>query len=471
MCQQNWKKLSVFAVLIFLALNTVSAAVEDFPKGILIPKVSCQTDAEYSYALYLPSSYSPSKQWPIIYVFDPAGRGQVSAEVFRTAAEEYGYIVAASNDSRNGPGVPLGAIIKSVWDDTHSRLSIDERRVYGAGMSGGARVAIRFGFAYEGLIAGVIVCSGGYPPDIKTSTRPPFSLFGTAGTDDFNHPELVALDGALERSGASHRVVYFPGGHEWPPPQIPLTALAWMEIQAMKAGRRPNDESLVDKLFQRAVEEVRTSDMSGDDYSAYLFGKALVEDFSGLREVGEFQRRVEELKRSKEVREGLESGRRLAARQQKLFTESETLVEGLNTPEQLVEIWSHLRALIKDLRGQSQQTTDSGDRRVARRVLNQLFVHSVETATELQSRRDYAKAATRLEVVTEISPNQPNLLVVLARVYSANGRKKKAIETLKRAAAGGFCDVSRIEGNTEFEPLRNDPDYQTILAKMRKANC
>ena len=61
-----------------------------FPKGKLTEKVLVKDEPSQSYALYLPSSYDPDKKFPIIYCFDPGGRGSVAVEKYRSAAEKYG---------------------------------------------------------------------------------------------------------------------------------------------------------------------------------------------------------------------------------------------------------------------------------------------------------------------------------------------------------------------------------------------
>jgi hypothetical protein len=48
------------------------------------------------------------------------------------------------------------------------------------------------------------------------------------------------------------------------------------------------------------------------------------------------------------------------------------------------------------------------------------------------------------------------------------GDTKHALEALKNAADKGFSDVARIEQETGFEKLRNDPRYGQILEVVRK---
>jgi len=80
---------------------------QDSPVGKVIERVVCLKNASRSYALYLPPDYAPDRRWPVIYAFDPGGRGVRSVESFKDAAGKYGHAVVGSNDSSNGPGAPL----------------------------------------------------------------------------------------------------------------------------------------------------------------------------------------------------------------------------------------------------------------------------------------------------------------------------------------------------------------------------
>src|SRR5712671_6514730 len=140
----------MLSALLMLALSTPVAA-EDLPRGEVIESVTCQAAPSQSYALYLPSSYTPDRAWPVIYLFDAGGRGRNAVDRYRAAAEEYGYILAGSNNSRNGrPNIDA---LASMPVDVTTRFHVDPKRVYTGGMSGGARVAL--GMALDGQVAGV----------------------------------------------------------------------------------------------------------------------------------------------------------------------------------------------------------------------------------------------------------------------------------------------------------------------------
>ncbi|MCX6568028.1 MAG: alpha/beta hydrolase, partial [Candidatus Aminicenantes bacterium] len=95
--------------------------------------------------------------------FDPGARGAAGVEAFRGAAETYGWILAGSNNSTNGPMRESAAAAWAVWADALKRLPLDERRVYASGFSGGARVASVFPQVIGRAIAGSSAAGPAYP--------------------------------------------------------------------------------------------------------------------------------------------------------------------------------------------------------------------------------------------------------------------------------------------------------------------
>src|SRR5262249_38701735 len=104
---------------------------ESLPTRRIIEKVGIRVDDKQDCTIYLPKSYTSEKKWPIVYCFDPGARGKLPVEKFQAAAEKFGYIVVASNDSRNSlKNSLLTVVIQNLWKETHTRLSIDDSRVY-----------------------------------------------------------------------------------------------------------------------------------------------------------------------------------------------------------------------------------------------------------------------------------------------------------------------------------------------------
>jgi len=485
-----WQFLSS-AVLLFAILFAQLPSVEaqELPTGKIIEKIECRADPSLSYALYLPSSYDRNKKWPVLFAFDPGARGLTPVEHFKDAAETYGYIVAGSNNSRNGPWAPSAKAILGMWNDVVGRFAIDERRIYATGFSGGARIANRLGYSLKGQIAGVVACGAGLPTEMTESPQPPpFVLFGTAGVEDFNFVEMKQLDRALDGFGAAHRFEFFEGGHAWAPSELCTRAIEWMEIQAIKKSLRQRDEPLIESLFKKEMERARAQEAAGLMYQASVSYSAVARDFKGLRDVAEFERKSASLKDSREVRQTLKQATEQEAEERRLSTElysSRARLAGaaLSTENDAVQLDSsygspsdqvsrtlivgELRHTLADLKKRSETVQSTTDRALARRVLNQFLVSSYESAASLLDRKLFDRAAAVLELDSELMPDNPRVLFRLACAYSLKGDKKKSIEALKKSAQKGFSNIAELEGNKSLDAVRGEAAYKKLVEELK----
>src|SRR4051812_43427975 len=94
-------RLTVMVVLLAHSAAYAIAQDESIPKGQVVEGIEALSDSSETYALYLPSTYTPDRKWPVLYAFDPGARGRMPVERFKEAAEKYGWIVLGSNNSRN----------------------------------------------------------------------------------------------------------------------------------------------------------------------------------------------------------------------------------------------------------------------------------------------------------------------------------------------------------------------------------
>lgn len=464
--------LPIFCLLSLFAFSqTARAQAAEFSRGVIIERVVCQSNAAQSYALYLPSSYTPEKKWPVIYAFDPVARGRVPVELFQQAAEKYGYIIAGSHNSQNGmQSAPLQAAITSMIADTRQRLSIDEKRIYTTGFSGGARVATRVASSCNGCVAGVVACGAGFPPDITPPPSMPFVYFATIGTEDYNYPELRRLDDKLGALGVSHHVATFDGGHQWAASPLLLEAVEWLELQAMRVGRRERDAAFIEMLWKRGVEHAQQDEAANRLHEAYIGYAALAADFKGLKDVAEYEKKTLALKETKEVRQALKDEQGQLQKQLELAAQLIELGRTLLTePSARGVTLKEMQAIIDGLRKKAKATEDSSERRVSRRALRQVFAQTFEAAMfNYHPNRQYEIAIANLEVASLIAPDHWQVPYELARAYALKGEKKKAIESLKRAVEKGFPDQSAIENQKDFEAIRAETEYQSIIKSFNE---
>src|SRR5688572_29360846 len=93
----------VVVACVALPSTTRAAFAQGLTPGVIHDEIAVADDPSETYALYLPSDYSPDRPWSLLLGFHPGARGRAIVETYRAASERYGYIVAASNTSRNGP--------------------------------------------------------------------------------------------------------------------------------------------------------------------------------------------------------------------------------------------------------------------------------------------------------------------------------------------------------------------------------
>ncbi len=454
------------AILLIQTSLAPASATDDLPKGQIVDKVICRADSGQSYALYVPSHYDATKVWPILFCFDPGARGRLPVDLFREAAERYGYILAGSNNSRNGAGGQGPESMSAMWNDCQARLAIDSTRVYAAGMSGGARLIC--GFAQSGsFLTGVIAFAAGFP-GAQAPQRVPFLFFGAAGVDDFNFPEMRQLDGELEKLGATWKIIAFEGGHGWPPGTICAQAIEWLELQAMKAGKRPRDNDLVENLFEKASASLRMAEGSGTAGQAYLQIAALIRDFAGLRDISTFEKQAARLGASKEAKKYFREEKEQQALQYKRQAELFARWKDPSGNEDPAGTVTTFESTLRELKRQAEAASDSTGRRIARRILNGCYVHAYEESRSLLEQKRYAASARMLEMAVSIYPDRPNVLYLLSSTFAKAGDKKKALDALKRASERGFSDVSTVEKDDSFGFLRDDPRMRQILDRIRK---
>jgi predicted esterase len=453
---------------------------QDFERATIIDKVLCRADERQSYALYLPSAFDRERTWPVLVLFDPGARGPAGIRAFREAAEAYGWILAGSNDSRNGPWEVSVRAAGALWKDIQERLPIDQRRVYAAGFSGGARVASIFPRILGRPIAGVIGCGAGLASEVEPRTLGAAAYFGLTGLADFNYGEMKGLDEAFEPSGVPHRFEYFEGVHDWPDPASCARAVAWMEVTAMKQRLRPTDPRKVGAWLAGEIAEADALEREGRIFWAVDRLEAVVRlaegmdlDMAGLAGLAG---RVAELKARKEYGRFLEAERKRDKRAVEFreeFGRAFGAVEEFGTsgartvPKVLRETG------ITFLRREAKGKGSIEDRALASRLLFDFCFAARTRALKLYGQRDFRRAGAYFDLA--IAACEEGLAIEGYLHYERScvavlaGDKALALRHLAVAVDRGFADIGRLESDKDLDPIRDTTAFRDILERVKKS--
>jgi hypothetical protein len=295
-------------------------------------------------------------------------------------------------------------------------------------------------------------------------------LFGTAGDEDFNYEEMRQLDETLDRLGIVHRIEIFRGGHDWMPARLATRALAWIELQAMRAERRTRDASLVRSLWTEALGEARSIEAEGRLAEAARHYRATAADFRDLLDVAEASEPALRLAGSEAVRRERRDEEELRKRERQVLSEAwrilgaaQSASSGSFDPARLP---SRLRI------GEWQRKSRGKDLRLAtsaRRILNTLLVQTAYYLPEEASRRkDDRSVILCLTVAAAIRPQDPDLLYRLAAAHARAGAGREALRNLELAVQRGFADLDRLRQDEDFRKLRRDRAYHRLEAELER---
>jgi len=468
-------KLALFAAALLVSSVQALAqqnlppnpVVQDLQPGVLVPKISCATPTDQSYALYLPSYYSREKRWPIVYAFDPGARGSMPVELMKDAAERYGYIVAGSNNSHNGAWKPEADAAQAIFHDTHARLAIDNNRVYFAGFSGGARLASSLAQRCH-CAAGVLLNGAGFSPSFPPEAGAKFSVFAAVGTFDFNYGEVVDLDATLATLRYAHALRRFEGPHQWAPASVMDEALAWFRLIAMKDDREERDMSFIKEQAEEAEKRAKNLELAGDPYGSWREYRQAAETFDSLGEAPAFRARAVAMEQEKAVRDGANREQQDLAEQAHLSAAISTGLAALrqDAPNRN-DTRGEVEREISELRSRTEHEKNPQKLRVAKRALAGIFVQAMENGQERLEAKDISHARTYFELAASADPDSVWALGQVAETCALDGDRKGALDALRRTkekSKDPAAFSAWLADEAAFAQLRDTPEFRALLS-------
>lgn len=253
----------------------------------------CIKDSIQTYELYYPLKVK--KSLPVIFIFDPHGNGKNAISYFLEASELYGFLLIASNNSKNGVE-KLDYILNTLINEVKSNYPIDSKRMYAAGFSGGGRVASTLAQIYP-EIQGVISIGAGFSPMNNSRL---FDIALIAGLEDFNYDESVYSFQQLKSAGWRTIGIYFNGGHQWPPKEMINTSVLWMQMNAMRKNLIPENETLIEQTIDSFKSNIKKNISSQQFIEAEWNCNTAIAFFENLSSTDYFSEKLKAIQESNE---------------------------------------------------------------------------------------------------------------------------------------------------------------------------
>ncbi len=438
------------------------------PAGTLTSGISTLADPAQSWELYLPRGFVPGRHRPVLLLFDPRGRGGVPVELFREAADEFGWMLASSNGTRSdAPGAAAGnaRAINALLAVVTRRLPVDERRIYAGGFSGGAVLAWTMALK-AGWLAGV-VSVGGRPAPEHTALEPRCPLFAAAGEEDFNYLPTLQLDRIAAKAGVPRRLVSFPGPHAWFGKDLARDAVAWLEVLAVRDGKATLPKERLEELRRAEVTSAGALRAAGNLLAAARRCREAADAFRGLGEVETLLRQATELEADPLARAAQKAGKAAEAFEEGAGTRlvaATRLLRNETPPPSPAKLARTLE--LDQVLGAAggEGATAAAARRVLATVHVQLGVYLVQ---ELFQRREWLRAASALTVAAEAGPRDPSVRYNLACARARTGAHAEALSALREALDLGLPHPLQMETDEDLASLRERPEFAGLLERAR----
>ncbi len=458
--------LYCFLQLIFTQSGLYSQVV---PVDKIVDTVWCKSSAGQSYSLYLPLQYDRSRNWPVVLIFDPAARGKTGVRVFMEAGQKYGFILAGSNNSRNGPLENNFTAAAAMLLDLSGRFNIDPKRIYVAGFSGGSRFALSFAVK-DRRISGVIGCGAGLPGDqyYLPSVNSSFLYYGLAGNRDMNYLEMHDLPAFFNnKTGIISYIRTFSGMHDWPGSDLILEAVEWIIYQSMTRKVIATDRTFILYMEDKTQKLISSQQSAGNIIDASIYMSFTARDFQGTPFGSRVAGSLSAIEKSPDYQKAVRKWNKIAQtegqRREKYMNYLMSTVRSGPLPDSASAWWKNETRSLVWLREKGAPENSQ----MASRILNFISILCSEQGTSYFRNSFFTQAATFFEVCTMSDSENKNNYYNLSRAFAGAGKIKESIDALSAAVNHGFDSRKSVESDSVFVALKDNQRFREIVSKLK----
>lgn len=423
-------------------------------KGKVLKKVPHREYSTESYALYLPSGYTREKRWPVLFLFDAHARGVMAVQKYDSLAGQYGMILLASNNAKNSLGeAEIDRIARHFLNEGKARFSIDPKRIYTGGFSGGARLAC-YQAIINNSIDGVIGCGAGFPGDIQNYNGN-FSYYGIAGYRDFNYLELNMLDSVLDHTSIDHAIRFYQGKHQWPPAEEMEKAFIWLKVKAMQKNQIPVNDSFLDAFANREENKAESLQKAGEFYRTHREFTYLLNALKGLRDTTKYHQKLKSIKNSAQFRKNLRDHRAILNKEKKWRQKIYPAFA-----QKRLAWWEKTTGQWKE---KARTSGDPAKEAMYRRLMEFTGLLGFMNSNRAINQDELQNAKKLLAIYRLADPNNPDYYYLSAIYEIKNNRDRRALNYIQMAFQQGFTDIEKLKQDPRLASLHQYPRFQQLL--------
>lgn len=435
-------------------------------KGRVVDSLKVEDSISETFSLYIPRDFKNGQTWPTLVIFDPEGRGRLTAQLFRSIAEEQGYIIAASNEVLNK--TPLQTNLQ-VANRLITRLLIsmpvNPKLVYVGGLREGAELASATPLIYQD-IRGVLAVGDAWVNPELTEKMKPFFFSAVAGDEDAGLFSLQAFLDFYKQKKFPTEMNYFEGNNkEWPDTFVLNNAVSAFSLDAMAKGLRERDQVFIQRLFEKELESTEVLRRQRNYLRAYEKLEQM-EDKYALFNVNsnEVKDRLKSLNRNKAYRQQRRDFRRAENLEAEKQEEYRYLMEMdiLNTNFENIGWWEYQ---IKELQERAEKGNPA-EKKVYNRLqdfLKELSLSHFNIIMESQAGIDTKIFVSVLR--TALDKEDPEAYLKIISLAGHDGDHQTALLYLEDLLKTGYDKIDTLYDIDGILDLKFSKEYNDLIRK------
>ncbi len=433
-------------------------------KGTILEALPVNDSIAETFSLYLPTSFSTDKTWPLLVVFDLDGKEIQALSMFVHAAEEEGYVLAApqvrDTASLADNMVKTTQTVQKVMD----LLPIQKSRIYTAGAGSGGRYANLVPILSKD-VSGAISIGASITNTELLSIRRPFHFIGIVNKKDYNYPGLLSVKKILDRYRFPNQVLIHSGDKLWPDPDYLKRSLRLFTLAAMRKQLVARDSSYIEGAYNSDVTHAGRLKNSlkllmAEQYLGEMMGVyGAYKNLDSLRMVQRDIRRnkmYRSMKRSESAAFLKES---LLKEDYLYYMEEDLLAYNFNN----LGWWNFQRTEInKFIEGSNKAEKDMGHRLLG--YINALAEDNIDIV-QSEDLIDEDALAFLFMLKTILEPDNFDFYMKIISLSSKNEDFGTALFYLEEAFKRGFNDKEILYGLEHTALLRINPKFNKLVSE------
>lgn len=422
--------------------------------GRLLTMQPISSAPDIHYAAYFPVCYNENRKFPILLLFDPQGDPVLPLRKYQTLADELGYILMGSHESKNGLGARQTAdIFMALAAQARALPKADTNLIYAGGFSGGGRVAAMLGLAPL-RIRGILTCGAGISSGAWFGV-PPYVIVSIAGTRDLNLNEVKYFTTQKKELLSRYFKIYFEGGHSWPPAGEMKMAMLTFQRLAITDGLSERNAEVIqagNEWQEEYISKIRQPVIKAEAYYTML------RNSEGLMDIASLAKRYREIVNSADYKNAVVLEKKLEAEEDNLRL---NLQNAIFTKDTLW--WQATRKSVFDTIAFAANKPRIA---MVSRVQGFLSLLIYSTLTQSiralhQEQNNYLSALYRI-----VDPANSEAWYLSAVVAAQQQQPDRAAGFLDQAVTCGFNDMERCRKEAYFAGMQQDVRFQSVLTKM-----